>query len=98
MIGEGPTKRLQQQAGPQSALGRFKFDFDNKYAVYLHDTPAQAKFASYDRLASHGCVRLEKPADLAELLLRGSIPTGASLRSRRRSTPARRSACSCRRR
>jgi murein L,D-transpeptidase YcbB/YkuD len=70
VIGEGPAKRLQQQAGPQSALGRFKFDFDNKYAVYLHDTPVQAKFASYDRLASHGCVRLEKPADLAELLLR----------------------------
>ena len=70
VIGEGPAKRLQQQAGPQSALGRYKFDFDNPYAVYLHDTPAQAKFASYDRLASHGCVRLERPADLAELLLR----------------------------
>jgi L,D-transpeptidase YcbB len=70
VIGTGPSKRLQQQAGPLSALGRFKFDFDNKYAVYLHDTPAQAKFASFDRLASHGCVRVEKPADLAELLLR----------------------------
>jgi len=63
--------RLQQQAGTQSALGRFKFDFDNPYSVYLHDTPSHAKFASYSRLASHGCVRLEKPADLAELLLRG---------------------------
>ncbi|WP_294289439.1 L,D-transpeptidase family protein [uncultured Sphingomonas sp.] len=72
IIGEGPSRRLQQAAGPQSALGRYKFDFDNPYAVYLHDTPAQAKFASYDRLASHGCVRLEKPADLARLLLRGS--------------------------
>ncbi|URW76993.1 L,D-transpeptidase family protein [Sphingomonas donggukensis] len=72
VIGEGPNKRLQQQAGPLSALGRYKFDFDNPYAVYLHDTPAQAKFASFDRLASHGCVRLEKPADLARLLLQGS--------------------------
>lgn len=72
IIGEGPGRRLQQAAGPQSALGRYKFDFDNPYAVYLHDTPAQAKFASFDRLASHGCVRLEKPADLARLLLRGS--------------------------
>lgn len=72
VIGTGPSRRLQQQAGPQSALGRFKFDFDNPYAVYLHDTPAQAKFASYDRLASHGCVRLEKPKDLAELLLRAN--------------------------
>ncbi|GAA0314599.1 murein L,D-transpeptidase [Sphingomonas oligophenolica] len=62
---------LQQAAGNQSALGRFKFDFDNPYSVYLHDTPSRAKFASFDRLASHGCVRLEKPADLANLLLRG---------------------------
>lgn len=63
--------RLQQAAGTQSALGRYKFDFDNAYAVYLHDTPSRAKFASFDRLASHGCVRLEKPADLAKLLLKG---------------------------
>lgn len=62
--------RLQQQAGNQSALGRFKFDFDNPYSVYLHDTPSRAKFESFSRLASHGCVRLEKPADLADLLLK----------------------------
>ena len=61
--------RLQQAAGPQSALGRLKFDFDNPFAVYLHDTPTQATFARYDRLASHGCVRLEKPVELAHLLL-----------------------------
>lgn len=70
VIGTGPAKRLQQAAGPQSALGRYKFDFDNRYAVYLHDTPAQAGFSRFDRLASHGCVRLEKPAELARLLLR----------------------------
>jgi murein L,D-transpeptidase YcbB/YkuD len=63
--------RLQQQAGDQSALGRYKFDFDNAFSVYLHDTPSRAKFASFSRLASHGCVRLEKPADLAQLLLKG---------------------------
>ncbi|MES3152983.1 L,D-transpeptidase family protein [Sphingomonas faeni] len=63
--------RLQQQAGDQSALGRFKFDFANVYSVYLHDTPSRAKFASFSRLASHGCVRLEKPAELADLLLKG---------------------------
>jgi murein L,D-transpeptidase YcbB/YkuD len=70
VIGEGANRRLQQQAGPQSALGRYKFDFDNPYAVYLHDTPSQATFASFNRLASHGCIRLEKPAALARLLLR----------------------------
>ena len=63
--------RLQQQAGDQSALGRFKFDFDNNFSVYLHDTPSRAKFASFSRLASHGCVRLEKPEQLADLLLKG---------------------------
>ncbi len=63
--------RLQQQAGDQSALGRFKFDFPNDYSVYLHDTPSRAKFASFSRLSSHGCVRLEKPAELANLLLKG---------------------------
>ncbi|MDT8757432.1 L,D-transpeptidase family protein [Sphingomonas psychrotolerans] len=70
IIGTGPNRRIQQQPGPKSALGLYKFDFANPYAVYLHDTPAQAKFASFDRLDSHGCVRLEKPGPLAELLLR----------------------------
>lgn len=65
--GNGGTRL--QQASEQSALGRYKFDFDNPFAVYLHDTPVQAGFDRFDRLASHGCVRLEKPADLAKLLL-----------------------------
>lgn len=71
VIGTPATgQRLQQAAGPTSALGRLKFDFDNPFSVYLHDTPSRAKFASYSRLASHGCVRLEKPRDLAELVLK----------------------------
>lgn len=61
-------KRLQQ-ASEQSALGQFKFDFPNDFAVYLHDTPARSGFSKFDRLASHGCVRLEKPEDLAKLLM-----------------------------
>ncbi len=63
-------ERIVQPAGPSSALGQLKFDFDNPFAVYLHDTPSRAKFSSFDRLASHGCVRLEKPIPLAELLLK----------------------------
>lgn len=62
-------ERIVQPAGPNSALGRMKFDFDNPFAVYLHDTPLRGKFSSFDRLASHGCVRLEKPLPLAELML-----------------------------
>lgn len=64
-------ERIIQPAGPNSALGRLKFDFANNFAVYLHDTPSRGKFSSYDRLASHGCVRLEKPVPLAELMVRG---------------------------
>lgn len=63
-------ERIVQPAGPMSALGQLKFDFDNPFAVYLHDTPSRAKFASFDRLASHGCIRLEKPIPLAELMLK----------------------------
>ncbi len=71
VIGTGAGRRLQQQPS-HSALGKFKFDFPNPFAVYLHDTPSKGKFSSYDRLASHGCIRLERPADLARLLLNGS--------------------------
>jgi murein L,D-transpeptidase YcbB/YkuD len=65
---EGGGSRLQQTPA-KSALGHYKFDFDNPYGVYLHDTPTQATFARFTRQASHGCVRLEKPKALAEALL-----------------------------
>jgi len=72
-------ERLQQASGPGNSLGRLKFDFDNPFAVYLHDTPARGKFASYDRLASHGCIRLEKPVPLADLMLQGNPDFGGSV-------------------
>ncbi len=68
--GDGGT-RLQQKAGPKAALGKVKFDFSNPFGVYLHDTPSRAKFESFSRLASHGCVRLQRPVVLAKALLRG---------------------------
>ncbi|HEY0647841.1 L,D-transpeptidase family protein [Phenylobacterium sp.] len=61
--------RLVQQPGPENALGQVKFLFDNRYSVYLHDTPAKAAFAREQRSVSHGCVRLERALDLAQLLL-----------------------------
>lgn len=63
--------RLQQKAGPKAALGRVKFDFPNRYGVYLHDTPAHSGFGRYERQISHGCVRLERPVVLANALLDG---------------------------
>lgn len=68
---EGGQPRLQQKSGDSSALGRFKFDFDNPFAVYLHDTPSKGGFDLFARQASHGCVRIEKPRALAEVLLAG---------------------------
>ena len=71
VISDGGGKRLQQHAGDSSALGRIKFDFPNTYGVYLHDTPSRGLFSSTGRLASHGCVRLQKPRDLANLVMQG---------------------------
>lgn len=63
------SERLQQRAGPKSALGQIKFDFDNRYGVYLHDTPTHSIFSRESRLVSHGCVRLDQPKALALELL-----------------------------
>jgi murein L,D-transpeptidase YcbB/YkuD len=68
---EGFTWRLRQDPGPKNALGCVKFMFPNKFDVYLHDTPSRDLFAQPDRAVSSGCIRLEKPIDLAEYLLRG---------------------------
>lgn len=61
--------KLTQKPGPQNALGQVKFLFPNRYAVYLHDTPARATFQREQRAVSHGCVRLERAVDLARLVL-----------------------------
>ena len=60
---------LQQAPGPRSALGKVKFESPNEFAVFLHDTPSRGGFSRADRLLSHGCVRLQKPLELATLLL-----------------------------
>lgn len=60
---------LQQPAGPGNALGRLIFRFPNNHAVYLHDTNSPGAFAAANRAVSHGCVRVEKPLDLACFLI-----------------------------
>jgi len=62
---------IRQRPGPDNALGRIKFMFPNKHAVYLHDTPAKALFERTTRAFSSGCIRIENPYALAELLLEG---------------------------
>lgn len=60
---------IRQEPGDSNALGRVKFMFPNKYMVYLHDTPSKGLFAPSERAFSHGCIRIQNPFDLAELLL-----------------------------
>ena len=62
--------KLRQDPGPQNSLGRIKFVFPNKYAVYLHDTPHKELFAMNSRGFSAGCIRIEKPIELAAYVLR----------------------------
>jgi L,D-transpeptidase YcbB len=61
---------LRQDPGPRNALGGVKFMLPNPYHVYLHDTPSRELFAKTERAFSSGCIRLEKPIELAEYLLR----------------------------
>ena len=65
--------RLRQEPGPKNPLGTIKFMFPNRFQVYLHDTPSRTLFAKSERALSHGCVRVEKPTDLAEYVLRGVL-------------------------
>lgn len=61
---------LSQKPGPRNPLGRLKFMLPNRQDIYLHDTPGKQRFASPARAFSHGCIRVEKPVDLAAYLLK----------------------------
>ncbi len=65
-----PGGGLRQRPGPRNALGTIKFVFPNRFGVYLHDTSAPALFGTTVRTFSHGCIRIEKPFDLAVWALR----------------------------
>ena len=66
---DGGVTRIRQRPGEKNSLGLVKFLFPNTFNIYLHDTPAKSLFALDDRAKSHGCVRLERPADLAQWVL-----------------------------
>lgn len=60
---------IRQRPGRGNSLGLVKFMFPNKYSVYIHDTPSRSLFDREDRALSHGCIRLQNPAEFAKLLL-----------------------------
>ncbi len=61
--------RLRQSTGCDNALGLIKFEVNSPYAIYLHDTNNRTVFGRENRFLSHGCIRVEKPVELANILL-----------------------------
>lgn len=62
--------QFKQGSGEGNALGKFKFVFDNSSSIYLHDTNNKNGFRLANRAISHGCVRIEKPLEFAQLMVR----------------------------
>jgi len=65
-----PDGGVQQLAGPNSGLGQLMVEMNNRFEVYLHDTPSKDLFSRTDRRISHGCIRVENARELAALLMR----------------------------
>ncbi len=70
--------RFRQRAGDDNALGYIKFQMTNPQNIYLHDTPSRKAFAKYERHLSHGCIRVDQPATLAQQVLADTTGWDAS--------------------
>jgi murein L,D-transpeptidase YcbB/YkuD len=66
---ENGVRRIRQKPGPKNSLGLVKFMFPNDFNIYLHDTPQDNLFKEDIRAFSHGCIRVEKPEELAQWVL-----------------------------
>ncbi|HEY2066200.1 MAG TPA: L,D-transpeptidase family protein [Gemmatimonadaceae bacterium] len=66
---DGGATRIRQKPGDKNSLGLVKFLFPNDFNIYLHDTPQHELFNKDVRAFSHGCIRIEKPAELAQWVL-----------------------------
>ena len=80
-----PNGAMQQLPGPNAGLGLMKFEMDNRFGVYLHDTSSKSLFTRANRRISHGCIRVQDPRELAALLMEqpvsaidGSIAMGGT--------------------
>ena len=63
---------IRQSTGCDNSFGIIKLDFDNSYGIYLHDTQQKELFALNNRFFSHGCMRMEKPIEMAKYLLKNN--------------------------
>jgi murein L,D-transpeptidase YcbB/YkuD len=68
-----PDGGLQQLPGPGAGLGQIKFEMENRFDVYLHDTPSRNLFNRDNRRISLGCIRVQNPRELTALLMRQPI-------------------------
>ncbi len=69
IVTESGKQRIRQKPGDKNALGLVKFMFPNSFDIYMHDTPEDQLFAKDVRAFSHGCIRLEKPEEMARWVL-----------------------------
>jgi len=69
VVTEGGKQRIRQKPGDKNALGLVKFMFPNTFSIYMHDTPEDQLFQKDVRAFSHGCIRLEKPEEMAQWVL-----------------------------
>ena len=69
IVTENGKQRIRQKPGDKNALGLVKFMFPNSFDIYMHDTPEDQLFAKDVRAFSHGCIRLEKPEEMAQWVL-----------------------------
>ena len=69
-----PDWSIVQEGGEGNSLGRIIFRFDNNFSIYVHDTSSRGVFDRQTRSVSHGCIRVEKPYELACYMLRNKDP------------------------
>jgi murein L,D-transpeptidase YcbB/YkuD len=70
--------QVREKPGPKNSLGLVKFMFPNQYDIYLHSTPQPELFSRSRRDFSHGCIRVQKPEDLAVWVLANSSTSGGN--------------------
>lgn len=79
----GPNRfpyKIRQSTGCDNSLGVLKFDLNSPFFIYLHDTNRRDLFAKKDRFLSHGCIRLEKPMELANYILKDGLDSATTAR------------------